>query len=116
MPNGKYPAILRRGEVKAWHAWGPERPPRAAGQAVVEDALEGRPCSSGEAVTTKYISGSHAGCAPMMERVRCGARLQRSKNSWVAARSASMLPNSSQWVTSRRKCRHSISIGFSHGL
>jgi hypothetical protein len=40
MPNGKYPAILRRGEIKAWHAGGPERPPCAAGQAVVEDALE----------------------------------------------------------------------------
>jgi hypothetical protein len=55
MPNGKYPAILRRGEIKAWHAGGPERRPRAAGQAVVEDALEGRPCSSGEAVTTSPL-------------------------------------------------------------
>jgi hypothetical protein len=52
----------------------------------------------------------------MMARVRWGARLQRSKNSRVALRTASMLSNSSQWVTSRRKCRQSISIGFSHGL
>ena len=50
----------------------------------------------------------------MMVRVRWGARLQRSKNAWVAWRTASMLANSSPWVTSRRYCRHSVSIGFSH--
>ena len=54
------------------------------------------------ALETKYVLGTHAGCAPMMERVRSGARLQRSKKAWVASTRASTLPNSSQWVTSRR--------------
>ena len=64
----------------------------------------------------KYFVRIHAGCAPMMERTRPGVRLQRSKKAAVAPSRASTLSKSSQWVTSRRKCRHSISIGFSHGL
>ena len=52
----------------------------------------------------------------MMDRMRSGVRFMRSKNSRVATSSAAMLSNSSQWVTSRRYCRHSLSIGFSHGL
>jgi NAD(P)-dependent dehydrogenase (short-subunit alcohol dehydrogenase family) len=50
----------------------------------------------------KCTRTSPVGCAPMMERVRSGVRFMRSKNSCVASSSASMLPNSSQWVTSRR--------------
>jgi hypothetical protein len=35
---------------------------------------------------------------------------------WAAESSACFVSKSSQWVTSRRKCRHSISMGLSHGL
>jgi hypothetical protein len=65
---------------------------------------------------TKCIVGNHVEGAPMMERAPPGLRLMRSKKSLVASSIASMLPNSSQWVTSRRKWRQSISIGFSQGL
>jgi hypothetical protein len=39
MANEEHLAILRQ-EVKARHAWVPEQPPRPAGRAGVEDALE----------------------------------------------------------------------------
>jgi hypothetical protein len=77
MPNGKQPlAILRRKEVKAWHAWGPERPPRAAGQAVVEDALEGRPCSSGEAATTSALEAAGPSLRERLANVVAGPRVE----------------------------------------
>jgi hypothetical protein len=52
----------------------------------------------------------------MIESTRSGAALYRRKKSRAASTSARTLPNSPQCVTSRRECRHSISIGFSHGL
>lgn len=52
----------------------------------------------------------------MREHTVSGARLERSKKSRVTVSSASMLANSTQRVTSRRKCRQSISVELSHGL
>jgi hypothetical protein len=53
---------------------------------------------------------------PMTDSVVCGSRLWRAKKSVAASISASMVFNSSQGVTSRRKCRQSISMGLSQGL
>jgi hypothetical protein len=44
-----------------------------------------------------------------MESTRAGCLLQCSKKSKVAAMTAFILSNNSQCVTSRRKCRQSIS-------
>ncbi len=65
----------------------------------------------------KYIHVISAGFfEPMTERIRHGSRLCRSKKPYAAATSASTFGNSSQWVTSLRKCRQSISMGFNQGL
>ena len=54
---------------------------------------------------------------PMTDRMfSCGHWLKRSKHCWAAVSSAGFVSKNSQWVTSRRKCRHSISMGLSHGL
>jgi hypothetical protein len=45
-----------------------------------------------------------------------GVRWWRVENSVVARRSACMFSKDSPWVTSRRKCRQSISIEFNYGL
>jgi hypothetical protein len=67
-------------------------------------------------VDTKYIHVISAEFEPMIESVRQGHRLYLSKKSYAAATSALTFSNNSQWVTSRRKCRQSISMGLSQGL
>jgi hypothetical protein len=66
--------------------------------------------------TTKYTHESYAAWAPMIDSTRCGPWLYRSKNAYAALSRASRETKSSHWVTSRRNCRHSISIGFNQGL
>src|SRR5215472_16840531 len=51
----------------------------------------------------------------MTERIFSGHWLKRSKHVWAAASRARFVSKSSQWVTSRRKWRHNISIGLSQG-
>ena len=75
MPSGKHLAILRRG-VKAWHAWDPERLPCVAGQAVVEDALEGRLCSSGEAVATSALEAVVWSLRKRLANAAAGIRIE----------------------------------------
>ena len=65
---------------------------------------------------TKYSHIMVAAFEPMTERIIEGSRLWRVKKSFAATRRSAIVVKSSQWVTSRRKCRQSISIGLSHGL
>ena len=62
--------------VKAWHAWDPERLPRAAGQAVVEDALEERPCSFGEADTTDAFAAAVPSLRERRANAAAGLRVE----------------------------------------
>ncbi len=64
----------------------------------------------------KYNQATFFAFEPITDKMFCGCWLNRSKHSWAASSSACFVSKSSQWVTSRRKCRHSISIGLSHGL
>lgn len=65
---------------------------------------------------TKYIQVTFAAWEPIIERTACGRWLWRAKKSVDAARSALRDANNSQWVTSRRQWRQSISMGLSQGL
>jgi hypothetical protein len=64
----------------------------------------------------KYNQPPLLALEPITDRMFCGHWLKRSKHCWAAESSACFVSKNSQWVTSRRKCRHSISMGLSHGL
>ena len=66
--------------------------------------------------STKYIQLTFLALEPMTDKMFCGHWLKRSKQSWAASSSACFVSKSSQWVTSRRKWRHNISMGLSQGL
>ncbi len=53
---------------------------------------------------------------PITDKMFSGHWLERSKKSRAAESLACFVSNNSQWVTSRRKCRQSISMGLSQGL
>lgn len=64
----------------------------------------------------KYSHIEIAAFEPMTDKIVRGSRLWRAKKSFAAASRSAIVVNSSQWVTSRRKWRQSISIGLSQGL
>lgn len=66
--------------------------------------------------SSKYNQATFLALEPITDRIFSGRWLNRSKHFWAASSNACLVSNSSQWVTSRRKCRHNISMGLSHGL
>ena len=64
----------------------------------------------------KYNQATFLALEPMTDKTFCGCWLNRSKQFWATSSSTCLVSKSSQWVTSRRKCLHNISMGLSHGL
>src|SRR6266700_6924477 len=69
-----------------------------------------------QVIAPKYNQATFLALEPMTDRIFCGHWLKRSKHCWAAVSNACFVSKNSQWVTSRRKCLHSISIGLSQGL
>src|SRR5450755_4490903 len=68
------------------------------------------------AIGAKYNQATFWALEPMTDKTFCGCWLNRSKQFWATSSSTCLVSKSSQWVTSRRKCLHNISMGLSHGL